>query len=208
MYSGLREFFTQRNLSHISPLECLVFKLHDLSPHGKILEADTWPNQEGDTCHVLTDTPILHMLKNYRQVAHVPCVHIIQGDVRKPHHFRILGFRNINPQLHFPPKCADFCCMSSWIEWLRFTSDLQGLEISIINFSLLAFSQSDFTQITRSVDVCPPTDRWSPTTSSLRRFVARVITCHIVACLSICGGMNRRFGVTCFSPCNSPDADM
>jgi hypothetical protein len=36
--SGLREFWTQRNLSHPSPLECPVFGLHDLSPRGEILE--------------------------------------------------------------------------------------------------------------------------------------------------------------------------
>jgi hypothetical protein len=62
---GLQEFLTQCNLSHISPLECPVSRLHDLSPRGEILEADMWPNWVGDTCHVLTDISILHMLKTY-----------------------------------------------------------------------------------------------------------------------------------------------
>jgi hypothetical protein len=56
---------TQCNLSHLSPLECPVSGLHDLSPRGEILEADTWPNQVGDMCHVLTDFSILQMLKTY-----------------------------------------------------------------------------------------------------------------------------------------------
>jgi hypothetical protein len=43
MYFGLREFSTQCNLSHISLLECLVSRLHDLSPHGEILEEDMCP---------------------------------------------------------------------------------------------------------------------------------------------------------------------
>jgi hypothetical protein len=90
--SGLREFLTQHNLSHLSPLECLVSRLHDLSPRGEILEADTWPNQASDTCHVLTDFSILQMLKTYLHMAHIPCVHIIPGDIYKPRHFgKLLG---------------------------------------------------------------------------------------------------------------------
>jgi hypothetical protein len=42
-----------------------VSGLHDLSPCGEILEADTWPNQAGDTCHILTDISILQMPKTY-----------------------------------------------------------------------------------------------------------------------------------------------
>jgi hypothetical protein len=63
--SGLQEFLTQRNLSHISLLECSVSGLHDLSPHGEILEVDMWPNQAGDTCHVLINFSIFQMLKSY-----------------------------------------------------------------------------------------------------------------------------------------------
>jgi hypothetical protein len=63
--SGLRELLTQCNLSHISPLECPVSRLHDLSPRGEILEVDTWPNQVGDMCHILTGFSILQMLKTY-----------------------------------------------------------------------------------------------------------------------------------------------
>jgi hypothetical protein len=63
--SILQEFSTQCNLSQLSPLECPVFELHDLLPCGEILEVDMWPNQAGDMCHVLTNTPILHMCKTY-----------------------------------------------------------------------------------------------------------------------------------------------
>jgi hypothetical protein len=42
--SGLRDFSTQHNLSHISPLECPISRLHNLSPRGEIVEVDTWPN--------------------------------------------------------------------------------------------------------------------------------------------------------------------
>jgi hypothetical protein len=63
--SSLREFSTQCNLSHISPLECPVSVLQDLSPHGKILEANTWPNQVGATCHILTEFSILQMPKTF-----------------------------------------------------------------------------------------------------------------------------------------------
>jgi hypothetical protein len=62
---GLRKFSTQCNLSHLSPLECPISGLHDLSPRGEILEAGTLPNQAGATCHVLTDFSILQMLKTY-----------------------------------------------------------------------------------------------------------------------------------------------
>jgi hypothetical protein len=65
MYSSLRKILTQRKLSHLSPLECLVSRLHDLSPCGEILEVDMWPNQVCDTCHILTDFSILQMLKTY-----------------------------------------------------------------------------------------------------------------------------------------------
>jgi hypothetical protein len=43
-------------------------------------------------------------------------------------------------------------------------------------------------------------DRRSPTTSAIQSFDVRALTCHITACLSICGGMYRRFGVTHFFP--------
>jgi hypothetical protein len=62
---GLRDFSTQHNPSHLSPLECPISGMHDLSSRGEILEADTWPNQVGDTCHILTDLSILQMLKYY-----------------------------------------------------------------------------------------------------------------------------------------------
>jgi hypothetical protein len=65
MYSGLREFLTQHKLSHLSTLECPISGLHDLSSRGEIMEADTWPNQAGDMCHVLIEFSILHMLKTY-----------------------------------------------------------------------------------------------------------------------------------------------
>jgi hypothetical protein len=64
----------------------------------------------------------------------------------------------------------------------------------------LAFSQSDFTWSTCTVDTCPPIDRWSPTTSTLQRFFARVLACHITTCLSNCWGMYQYFGVTRFFP--------
>jgi hypothetical protein len=98
------------------------------------------------------------------------------------------------------PEVRRFLPCVLLIRRLQFTSDLRGPKISILNFSLLAFSRSAFTQSTRSVDACPPINRRSPTTSALRRFVARVLTCHITACLSICGGTHRQFGVTRFSP--------
>jgi hypothetical protein len=63
--SDLQEFLTQHNLLHLSPLECLVSRLHNMFPHGKILEVDTWPNQAGDMCHVLTNLSILQMFKSY-----------------------------------------------------------------------------------------------------------------------------------------------
>jgi hypothetical protein len=63
--SDLQEFLTQCNLSPFSPLECPVSRLYDLSSRGEILEENTWPNQVGDTCHVLTDISIIHMLKTY-----------------------------------------------------------------------------------------------------------------------------------------------
>jgi hypothetical protein len=65
MYSGLWEFSTQRKLPHLFPLECPVSRLHDLSPRGKILEEDTWPNHAGDMCHILTDISILHRFKTH-----------------------------------------------------------------------------------------------------------------------------------------------
>jgi hypothetical protein len=62
---GLWDFLTQCKLSHIFPLECPVSGLHDLSPRGAILEVDMWPNQEGDTCHIVTDISILHWFKTH-----------------------------------------------------------------------------------------------------------------------------------------------
>jgi hypothetical protein len=50
-------------------------------------------------------------------------------------------FENSTLNLHFSPKCMDFCHMSSWIGRLQFTSDLWGPKISILNFSLLTFSR-------------------------------------------------------------------
>jgi hypothetical protein len=63
--SGLREFSTQHNLSNLSPLECPISGLHDLSPCGEILEVEKWPSQAGATCHVLTNFSTLQILKTY-----------------------------------------------------------------------------------------------------------------------------------------------
>jgi hypothetical protein len=60
---GPRYFSTQHKLPHIFPLDCLVSGLHDQLPCGEILEVDMWPNQAGETCHVLTDISILHRFK-------------------------------------------------------------------------------------------------------------------------------------------------
>ena len=79
---GLQNFSNQRKLSHISPQECPVSELHNLSPRGEILEVDTWTNQAGAMCHVLTNFSLLQMHKTYWHMAHIP------GDVRNPCHFR------------------------------------------------------------------------------------------------------------------------
>jgi hypothetical protein len=89
VYSGLWDFLTQRNLSHISPLECPDSELHDLSPHGEILEADTWTNKEGDTCHVLTNLSILNRM--------------VEADFRSLD-FRNLKFQNLSSLTGFYPK--------------------------------------------------------------------------------------------------------
>jgi hypothetical protein len=193
-------------------------------------------------------------------VAHIPCVHVIPGDVCKPRHFGILGFGNLNPQLfpemilseardlltcvsrrsttmissglrtsetstfnlHFPSKCGFLprvlldrttkihfgsspgvhgfapCVLLNRMTEIHFGSPgSRNLNSKLL---LAFFFPEHFIWSTRSVDACPPTDRRSPTTSAIQSFDVRALACHITACLSICGGMHRRFGVTRLSP--------
>ena len=133
-----------------------------MSPHGEILEVNKWPNQEGAMCHILTDFSTLPMLKNYWHVAHIPCVHIIPGDVHKPCHFRDSKVHITSRWCHGAPSLRIFglrgfwifqtstlpilpnskflnwpiCChVSSWIKWPIFTSDLHPESTDLLHMS-------------------------------------------------------------------------
>jgi hypothetical protein len=137
-------------------------RLHDLSPHGEMMEKDTWPNQVGDMCHVLINFSIFQKLKSYWHVAHIPCVHVILGDVCKPHHFRDSRVHNTSRWCHRDPslwlfelrgfesfqtstlpflpnseflKSKIFRHVSSWIERPRFTSGLHPKSTDILHVS-------------------------------------------------------------------------
>jgi hypothetical protein len=108
--SQLRDFWTLEDFFlpfHPKPflLEFQVFRLHNIvlrvhydhqgthhpcsrgGPRGEILESNTWPNQMGDTCHVLTSVLIIQRFLNHLHVEHIPCVHVFSSDVSKPYHF-------------------------------------------------------------------------------------------------------------------------
>jgi hypothetical protein len=68
MYSGLWPsgvLDSTQTVTYFSSWSAQSLELHDLSPRGEILEVDTWPNQAGDTCHVLTDISIFHRFKTH-----------------------------------------------------------------------------------------------------------------------------------------------
>jgi hypothetical protein len=64
--------------------------------HGKIIEADTWPTQMGDMCHVLSGISIIQRFLTHWHMAHIPCVHVISSDVSRPRHFWISGFSSFH----------------------------------------------------------------------------------------------------------------
>jgi hypothetical protein len=92
-------------------------------------------------------------------------------------------------------------------QWLRSFQVFGFQKSQTSNLLLTHFFLEHFIWSTQSVDACPPTDQWFPTTLAIWSFDVRALTCHITYCLSICRGTHRWFGVTHFSPRNSPDAD-